>query len=369
MQKTKEPCWKNLFTFMLPRLILSFGVFAFAISCTAKKDSEKSDSALAQTKEVNLAIWGNYFDPAEQERFSQTTGVKVNITNYSSNEELLAKIQSGASNIDVAVPSDYMVGIMIKMGLLEAIDKSKISNLSEVDPQFLKQAFDPENTFSVPYAWTTAGFAVHTEMVKEPVKSWKEIMSRSDLNGKISLLDDVRESMAVALKINGFSVNSTDPTELEKAKQTLLELKKKVKMFRSEIVDSLVRKEMAIAHSYGTEALQASVKSGGKIVFVIPEEGGTWSLDNVVIFKASKNKAAALQLVNFFLQPESNLNFVNRILSGPVLKKTRALLPADLKNNATLFPPKDRMSKLEAIQDVGEATSKYDRIWTEVKSK
>lgn len=362
MQKTKAHDLK----FFLKFMFLSTLSTVLLGGCTGKKSSSENGE---MTKEVNLAIWGNYFDPGEQERFTKMTGIKVNITNYSSNEELLAKLQSGASNIDVAIPSDYMVGIMIKMGLLEPLDKSKIKNIAEINPQFLKQAFDLENQFSLPYAWTTAGLAVHSELVKTPIKSWKDLLARKELDGKISLLDDVRESMAVALKINGYSINSTNPEELEKAKQTLLGMKKKIKMFRSEIVDALVRKEMAVAHAYGTEAMQAFVKSKGQIQFVLPEEGGTWSLDNMVILKGAKNKLAAMELLNFFLQPESNVNFVNRVLSGPVLTKTQSLLPADLKTNPTLFPNKEKLSKLESIKDVGEATVLYDRIWTEVKSQ
>lgn len=344
-----------------------FAIFGILCGCTSKKSESKDTPVM--TKEVNLAIWGNYFDPGEQERFTKLTGIKVNITNYSSNEELLAKIQSGASNIDVAIPSDYMVGIMIKMGLLEPLDKSKIQNISEINPQFLKQSFDPDNKFSLPYAWTTAGLAINKELIKTPIKSWKELLTREDLNGKISMLDDVRESIAVALKMNGFSINSTNPQELAKAKETLLQLKKRMKMFRSEIVDAMVRKEMAVAHAYGTEAMQAAVKSKGQIIFVLPEEGGTWSLDNMVLLKGAKNSLAATELLNFFLQPESNVNFVNRVLSGPVLKKTQSLLPAELKNNPTLFPAKEKMAKLESIKDVGEATALFDRIWTEVKSQ
>ncbi len=361
MQKTNQARWKFLLKFMILMPALMSANLSVNTGCTSKKPEN--------SQEVNLAIWGNYFDPGEQERFTKKSGIKVNITNYSSNEELLAKIQSGASNIDVAIPSDYMVGIMIKMGLLEPLDKTKIKNIDEIDSQFLKQSFDPENQFSLPYAWTTAGLAIHKELVKTPVQSWKELLEREDLNGKISLLDDVRETMAVALKINGFSINSADPKHLEKAKQTLLQLKKRAKMFRSEIVDALVRKEMAVAHAYGTEALQAAVKSKGQIVFVLPDEGGTWSLDNMVILKNAKNRLAATELLNFFLQPESNVNFVNRVLSGPVLKKTRSLLPPELKDNPTLFPSKSQMAKLEAIKDVGETTAVFDRIWTEVKSQ
>ncbi|PWU18034.1 MAG: spermidine/putrescine ABC transporter substrate-binding protein [Bdellovibrio sp.] len=332
-------------------------------ACTPKSGVHKDG------RTVNLAIWGNYLDPEDEKRFTQQTGIKLNITNYSSNEELLAKVQAGASGIDVAVPSDYMVGVMIKLGLLEPLKSDLIPNIAELDPQFLKQSYDPTNTFSLPYAWTTTGLAVHKDLVRTPVKGWKDVISNADLDGKISLLDDKREVMAVAAKINRFPVNTTDDQQLAQIKKTLLDLHKKVKMFRSDTVDPLVGKEITVAHAYSGDTLQAWRKTHGKVEYVFPEEGGTWGIDNVVIFKNSSHLEEAHALINFFFQPETNVNFVKRMLAGPVVMKTKALLPSELQNLAALFPPPAAMAKLEKIQDLGEKNKDYDRIWTEVRAR
>lgn len=342
---------------------------AALIGCSGKGPTAVQEAQAAAPKRVlNLAIWGNYFDEGEQKRFTETTGIKLNITNYASNEELLAKIQAGASGIDVAVPSDYMVAIMIKMNMLEKLDKTKLSNMAELDPKFMKQNYDPENSFSLPYAWTTTGIAIQKDLFKGKVASWKDVMAEKGLNGRLSMLDDARETLAVAAKINGLAVNTTDSKDLEKMKATMLEAKKKIKMFRSDTVDVLANKEVAAAHAYSGDALKAWKKTGGKIEYILPSEGGTWAIDNVVILKGSKNNTEAHELINFFMQPQTNVTFVKTMLAGPVLTKTRSLLPADLKDLPALFPPPDKLAKLERIQDLGAKTREYDKIWTEIKS-
>ena len=353
-------------------------IFVALTGCTKNQapssspDSSVSPAVAAansQATEVNLAIWANYLSPEMQERFTKETGIKLKISNFSSNEELLAKIQAGASGLDVAIPSDYMVGVLIKLGALQPLDAAKIPNRSGLDPAFLKQGYDPENKYSLPYSWTTAGLAINTELLKAPVVGWKDLLSRKDLNGKISLLDDVREVTAAALKVNGFSVNTVNPEELKKAQATLKELRPRVKMFRSDVIDALLNKEVAVAHAYSVDALQAAKKSGGKIVYLIPVEGGTRAIDNMVILKSAKNVEAAHALINFLLSHDANLSFVSNIMGGPVLTATKASLPKELQNNSALFPSADVISKLEPIHDVGESTRLYDRIWTEMKSE
>lgn len=328
--------------------------------CTDKKNTPTN-------RVVNLAIWGNYLSTEMQEKFSKDTGIELRVTNYSSNEELLAKIQAGASGIDVAVPSDYMVNIMAKMGLLEPLDSSKLTNKTGLDPAFLKQDFDPENKYSLPYAWSTAGIAINKDLFKGSIKGWKDLFENKELSGKISLLDDVRETTAAALKLNHYSVNTTKKEELKTAEESLKKVRNHIKMFRSDMVDPLVNKEVAAAHVYSGEALKASQMSGGKIEYILPEEGGTRAIDNLVILKSAKNIDEAHQLINFFLTPEANVAFVKEIMSGPVVLKTREMLPEDLRTNTSLFPPQEVLSKFEAIRDLGDDTQLYDRIWTKIK--
>jgi spermidine/putrescine transport system substrate-binding protein len=303
------------------------------------------------------------------EKFTKQTGIKVNVSNYTSNEELLAKIQAGGSGIDVAVPSDYMVTIMTKLGFLDTLDQTKIPNMALVSNEFLKQPFDPENKYSLPYSWTTTGLAIHKDLFKGTIKSWKDVFNNPELKGKISLLDDSREVTAAALKMNGYSVNTTNKDELKTAETTLLKAKSRVKMFTSDTIDPLVNKEVAVAQTYSSDALIAAEKSNGRIEFVLPDEGGTRAMDNVVLFKDSKHKESAYKLLNFMLSPEVNLAFVTTVFGGPVLSATRQQLPEKLKNSTALFPSHEKLSKFENIVDLGEQTSLFDELWTRIKTE
>jgi spermidine/putrescine transport system substrate-binding protein len=303
-----------------------------------------------------------------QKKFTDETGIKINITNYSSNEELLAKIQMGASGIDMAVPSDYMVDIMIKLNLLEPVDKTQISNFKNLSPKFLAQSYDPTNAFSIPYAWTTTGVAVNRSLYKGSIKSWKDIFENPELKGKFSLLDDGREVIGTALRLHGHSINSTDVKELNEAEETLLKVKPNVKTFTSDTIEILKNKEVAVAHSFSSDALQAQAQSNGEIEFILLNDGGTRSIDNMVIVKGAKHKDNALKLIDYMLKTENNLVFIKKVRCGPVLSTTRDLLPEDLKNNKALFPSDEQFKKLEQIHDLGKVNQMYESIWTKVKT-
>ena len=359
----------------LPLLIFTFVTLISGTGCTKKSsDSEvaAAGSAKAEVKattEVNLAIWANYLSPEMQEKFTKETGIQIHISNYSSSEELLAKAQAGASGIDVAVPSDYMVGVMAKTGLLLPLESAKIPNKAGLDPELLKREYDPENLYSLPYSWNVTGIAINHDLFKGSIKSWKDLFANQELAGKLSLLDDAREVTAMALRVNGFSVNTVKPEELAKAETSLKEVRSRVKMFTSDVIDPLVKKEVVVAQGYSSDVLQAARNSGGKIDFVLPEDGGTRSIDNLVILKGAKNIVAAHALINFLLSPEVNAAFVKQIMGGPVVLKTKSLVSPELQKNTILFPPKNSLSKFEFLHDVGEATRLYDRLWTEVRAQ
>lgn len=332
------------------------------IGCTKKNPTEGGPNV------VNLSIWGNYLSPEIQAEFEKETGIKINISNYSSNEELLAKVQMGGSGVDVAVPSDYMVDIMRKMKLLEPLSDQALPNKKLISERYLKQDFDPENQNSVPYAWSTAGIAVNRTLYKGPVKSWKDLLTNDQLKGKFAILDDVRETLSAALKMNGYSINTTNPAEIQKAKDTLLITKKNTKMFSSDSIDILNNKEVVAAHCYSTEALQAAAKSTDKIEYLIPEEGSTFTIDNLVIIKGAKHIEAAHKLINFLLSEKAEINKVKTIFAGPILKNTRSQLPKELQQNEALFPSEGTLKKLERIHDLGDKNKLFEDAWTEIKT-
>lgn len=349
-------------------LIPLMACFLFLSACTKKTSDNSSPAAnSADAQIVNLSIWGNYLTPEMQAKFEKDTGIKLNISNYSSSEELLAKVQMGASGIDVAVPSDYMVDVMTKMNLLEPLKHELLPNKALISSQFLAQSYDPENKFSLPYTWTTMGIAVNRKLYKGSLGSWNELFTNPDLKGKFALLDDVRETLGAAMIANGFSVNSTNPAELAKAKATLLAAKKNVKMFTSDTVDILKNKEVLAAQAYSSDALQAAVQNSD-IEYILPSEGGTIAIDNLVIIKGAKHLAAAHKLINFLLSPEVELNKVQIIRGGPVLKDTQKKLGKDLQKNPGLFPEAKVIKKLQAIHDLGDKNKLWEEIWTEVKT-
>jgi spermidine/putrescine transport system substrate-binding protein len=347
----------------MSRTILICILTMILVSACTKKNGTGGNSP-----SVNLAIWSNYLTPEMQEKFQRETGVQIHTTTYTSNEELLAKIQMGSAGIDVAVPSDYMVNIMIKMNLLEPLKTEKLLNKDLIADLFLKQPYDAENKFSLPYTWTTTGIAVNTELYKKPLKSWKDLLANPALKGKFALLDDVRETTGAALKMQGHSVNTTSTAELKNAKLVLLAAKPNLKMFTSDTIEILKNNEVVAAQAYSSDALQAAAKSGGKIKFVLPEEGGTKAIDNLVAVKGGKNPEAAMKLINFLLSQENELIRVNTLKVGPVLKGTKAQLPADLQGNKALFPEEAELKKLEPIRDLGDANRMYEDLWTEVKT-
>lgn len=347
--------------------LLAMASLTFSFGCT-KKSSETTLVSGQSAGELNLAIWSNYLSPEMAKKFTEQTGIKLNISNYASNEDLMAKIQTGAAGIDVAVPSDYLVTILAKEGKLQELQKTLIPNFSNLSADLLGQESDPENKYSVPYSWTTTGIAINRELYKGKIESWKDVLENEQLKGKISLLDDIREVAGLALKNQGISLNSTDEKELKKAKDYLMKIKKNVKLFQSDSIDLLTNKEVAVAQAYSSDALNAWSKSGGKIEYVLPKEGSTRAIDNLVILKGSKNVEGAHKLINFLLSQEANVNFVSTMFGGPVLTGTRELLEPKLKNNEALFPSKESMKNLESVHDLGDKTALYDDLWTALKT-
>ncbi|MDB5038182.1 MAG: potD [Bacteriovoracaceae bacterium] len=339
-----------------------------SLGCKQKSTGSSTPEAAQSSKVVNLSIWTNFITPELLSEFEKRTGIKVQVSNYSSNEELLAKIQAGAEGYDVAVPSDYMVVAMNQLGLLLPLDLQKISNYKDLDPRVLKKYYDPSNKVSVPFSWGTTGIAVNHKLTKAAILGWKDLFETKEIAGKFTLLDDVRETLGAALKMQGFSLNTKNPAELEKAKAVLLEAKKRAKGFTSEPLAGLVNGEMVVAHAYSVDALMASQKTQGAVQYVLPVEGCTFWVDNLVIPKGAKNIDAAHQLIDFLLEPKTGAERAKTLFSAPSNKKSFALLSKELQENAGLFPDEKKLAKCEMLEDLGESLVLWDRIWTEVKA-
>jgi spermidine/putrescine transport system substrate-binding protein len=355
---------------MLKCFSLLVGIFLACSGCT-RNVSFGPNSAIGDPnpKVVNLAIWSNYINPTLLETFEKKYGVKVQVSNYSSNEELLAKLQAGASGYDVAVPSDYMVYVMSKLGVLQKIDRNQLGNFKLVGSKYLKKSFDPENSYSVPYHWGTTGIAINKSLYKGNVKGWKTFFESADLGGRFSLLDDPRETIGAALKALGYSMNSKSPKELQEAKQLLLSARKKIKAFTSEPKMSLIHGELAVTHTYMVDAYQAKKEQPkSEIVYIIPEEGGTFWIDSLVVPKGAAHPKQAHQLIDFLLEAKASAQASLSLFSAPTVPTAIPLLPKAFTGNAGLFPADSILAKCEMLEDLGEAQVLWDRTWTEVKA-
>ncbi|MBM4254094.1 MAG: spermidine/putrescine ABC transporter substrate-binding protein [Deltaproteobacteria bacterium] len=341
------------------------------VSCTIFKKRPDSHMGKLRTTEdeavLNLYIWADYTSPAMIEDFTRASGIKIRESNYASNEELLAKLQSGATGYDLIVPSDYMVSTMIKLNLLQQLDRRRITRLDQIDPRFLGRSYDPANTWSVPFAWAVSGIAVNTRAYKDPVTSWNDLLRNQKVKGRVSLMDDVREALAVALKIDGHSVNTQNRDELNQAKTTLITAKQNLKAFNAFPSTLITTGEVVMAHMYSGETMVAARDSGKALQFVIPKEGSIIAIDNMVIPKGAKHVDAAYAFINYFYQPRVNADFVQRMYYGPVVKGAAAFLPLELKQHPVLFPTESTIKNCEMLRDLGDTTTIYDRIWLEVK--
>jgi spermidine/putrescine transport system substrate-binding protein len=352
------------------RPFLLFFLFQLLLGGCVRRNpiAENGASSGAHRGVVNLAVWSNYIPQEVIQNFERQSGIKVRVSHYSSNEELLAKIQTGSSEYDLVVPSDYMVFVMIKLGLLHALDYSQLASSKFIDAKFLKKAYDPENKYSVPYDWGTTGIAINHALYPGEVRSWKDLLEKTDLAGKISLLDDARELIGAALKSLGYSMNSTRMTELLQAKQLLLKNKARVKTFTSEPLMALLNGEVAVSQIYMSDALQVRKLRGDQIEYVVPAEGGTLWIDNLVIPAHAQHVKEAHQFLSFLLEPQSNAETVKSVWVAPANREVFKLLPEAYQKNHLLFPASSVLARCEMIQDLGSFISEWDRIWTEFKA-
>jgi len=317
--------------------------------------------------------WVEYIDPDIMTQFEEECGVKVTETNFDSNETLLATLQAGGGDYDVINPSDYMVQIMVSEGLLEPLDFNVIPNIQHMGAPHVNQYFDPEQKYTVPYFWGTSGFAVDTSVVPDVEPSWKMMFEPSaDLCGKLSMLDDPRETPGAALMYLGYSINDIDPAHLEEAKNLLIEQSKCVKAYDSQTNDDrIVQGETAIAHIWTGDAILAGDPDlGGRegIVYVIPEEGCTIWQDNLAVPITSKNTYTAMVFINYLHYPEIAAQNAEFVGYGTPNESAKAFIDPDMLANESIYPPENVMQRLQWIEDVGEALELYDRIWTEFKA-
>lgn len=324
---------------------------------------------------VNLFTWAEYVPQSLLDNFTKQTGIKVNYDTYSSNEELMAKLQAGASGYDVIIPSDYTVAILINQKLLEPLEMSKIPNFANIAESSKNLAFDPGNQYSIPYQWGTTGLAINTEKVTRKITKWADLWDPA-FKSELVMPDDYREVFGMALLTLGYDPNSIDPQELEQAKVKLLELKPNIKLYDSDSPKTAILSgEVWMGMMWNGEAFLAQQENPA-IDYICPDEGCSRWYDNLAVPVGAPHKEAAFALINFILDPQNSveitLEYPYSNPNGNALELLKGQEP-DLYNSymssTATNPSPEVLKRTFLFQDLGEATSLWDRLWTEFKGE
>jgi spermidine/putrescine transport system substrate-binding protein len=318
--------------------------------------------------ELNVYNWGEYINPEVLKKFETDTGTKVNLDTYSSNEEMLAKVQAGATGYDIVFPSVHMHDIMSKLDLLQKTDINQYEGFKNIEPAFLRASSDPKGEYCLPYAWGSVGIMYNRDILGKDITGWRDLVATvKEKNLKFTLLDDMREVIGVGLILNGHSVNSTDPEELKQAAQTIIEMKPYVAAFTYETRPMVEAGDVAAGHFF-VGAMIDVLREPKKLGYVIPEEGATMYQEDICVLKSAPNKENAIKFMQFYTQPEVAALNIAQQTNGTPNKPARSLTPEHIKNSEEINPPPAVMDRLQIFVDLGADVRKVDRVWTTIKT-
>lgn len=313
--------------------------------------------------------WGDYIDPEVNDLFTKETGIKVIYSDYANNEEMYASVEPGNVNYDVLFPSDYMIEKMINNNMLQKLDLTKIPNYENIDDQFKNLPYDANNEYSIPYMWGTVGIVYNKTMVTEPVDSW-DILWDSKYDDQIFMYDSERDSIMVALKKLGYSMNTRDEAQLEEAKQLLIQQAPLVLAYvGDEGKSKMINGEAALMVAWAGDAM-VMLAENPDLAYVVPSEGSNWFVDGIVMPENAKNIEQAYEYINFLCRPDIAAKNAEYIGYSTPISEARALLPEEVQNSEVAYPDYAVLSApgMEMFNDPSDVISLYSSIWTQVKA-
>jgi spermidine/putrescine-binding protein len=341
-----------------------------------------------QSKDLNLFVWTEYIPQDAIECFELVYGVKVNRKEYSSNEEMYASLNAGGSIYDLVQPTDYLVGLMVRQGLLQKLDKSKLPVMQYFDPNYLNLPFDPGNEYTLPYLAGTDAVVYNSDAVKDAPKAYADLWKKSNIDAKrMIMLDDSRAVIGATLLTLGYDPNTTDEKQLAEAKAKLAELAKGVKLYDSDSPKSaLIAGDVDLGIVW-TGEVELAHRENPAIKYVYPSEGAIVWQDNYVMPKDAPHPDAAYAWLNYTMQPDlfwmilrdfpyttpsqGTLDYAKdndlKVKDAEGNEITLADLYKTYINSPITNTPPEELKKGHRIEDVGDATPLYDQIWTEIK--
>jgi spermidine/putrescine transport system substrate-binding protein len=313
-------------------------------------------------KELHIYNWSDYIAEDTVPGFEKEFGVTVTYDTYESNEEMVAKLQAGASGYDIIVPSGYIIPVLVAIDLIAPLVKTYLTNWGNVSPIFQNLPSDPDNAHSVPWQWGTSGIAYRTDRVTTPVDSWA-VFHDPRHRDKMTMMDDGREVIGAFLRYRGHSLNSTDPRQLAGAKADAIRAKQYLKAYLSAPVKAqLISGDVWISQLWNGDTSQARTEQPN-LAYAVPREGCTIWADSMCVPRAAPNKRAAHEWMNYILRPE-----VGAAISNATGYGTPNAAAAGMVDAPVPYPTREELERLEYQVDLGRDTAVWDRIWTEIKS-
>src|SRR5271169_6161067 len=349
-------------------------------------DSAASGAAAATGKVLNLFIWSDYLAPNSLSDFEKRTGIKVHVAYFDTNETLETKLLAGSSGYDVVVPTASYFERQIKAGVYLPLDKSKLPNLKNMDPQLMERVarHDPGNEHGVIYTWGTNGIGYNEKMVKElmpdaPLDSWRLVFDPAVASKLakcgISVLDSPAEMMRAVLSYLGRDPNSQKPEDLAVAEETLLKIRPYIRNINSsEYIEALANGDLCIAVGYNGDVLQArdrarEANKGIEIKYVVPKEGSILWFDMLAIPKDAPDPDSAYAYLNYIMTPQVIADISDFKRYANANSAAQALVLPAVRDDPAIYPPLGLRQKLAVqLADSPEQTRAITRMWQKFKT-
>ncbi|MFY0521363.1 ABC transporter substrate-binding protein [Lysinibacillus sp. UGB7] len=317
---------------------------------------------------LTIFNWGEYIDPDLLKQFEKEAGIHVIYETFDSNEAMMTKIQQGGTAYDIAVPSEYMIEKMKEEDLLIPLDKTKIPNITNIDPYFLDLPFDDDNKYSVPYFWGTVGIVYNPSLVGDlDFSSWEDLWDPS-LKRKVFLVDGAREVIGMGLNSLGYSLNSLNDKELRQATDKLITLAPNVKaIIGDEITPLMINNEATVALTWSGQAADMMFENEA-LDFAVPDEGSNLWFDNMVIPKTSKNIDGAHAFINFMLDADSSAANADYVGYSTPNIAAMDLMDEEVVTDERYYPSEEQRDTLEVYKNLGpDYLGKYNELFLEFK--
>eukprot|EP01132_Coremiostelium_polycephalum_P006438 gene6438-7991_t len=319
-------------------------------------------------KQMSIATWPNYHDPATFEAFTAKTGVAVEVNVFGSNEEMLAKLQAGGTGWDLFVPTNYTISTYVKLGLIDPLDMSKLTNYSPATEtaRFTAEGTISGTTYAVPKNWGTTGIALNSKKIKTPVASWKDFfeVAQNEANTRTIVHDYQLTTIGSALVSLGYSFNSVKPDELAKAEALLVKVKPYLYAINSDYQPAMRAGDAWMTMCWTNDGAQLN-RDVPEIKFVLGKDGGEIWSDFYAIPKSAANKQAGYALLNYLMDPANAVK--EHIANGAPTTDSRvlSLLPKEITSNTIVYPPDGQLTPLE----FGAAVTLTDPARAEVMAR